>query len=131
VESAQNLQVNDLFSIMQPHKNSIIQNWHEAFKRFNRFCRQLWEDDRIFCVCEEHDNLLMWAHYTNCHQGAVIKFRCIPKLDTALCAAKKVMYSKEIPVLATLDDFIKTFIYNESLNLHTILNNFNFTKSDH
>ena len=41
------------------------------------------------------------------------------------------MYSKEMPVLATLDDFVKTFICNESLDPHTILNKFNFTESDH
>ncbi len=131
VDASQGLQVKDLLKALQPCKNIIIQEWRKAFDKFNTFCRQLWGDDRIFCVCEEHDNLLMWAHYTNSHQGAVIKFRCIPELDTALCAAEKVMYSKEMPVLATLDDFVKTFICNESLDPHTILNKFNFTKSDH
>lgn len=131
VDASQGLQVKDLLKALQPYKNTITQEWHNSFGKFNAFCRQLWGDDRIFCVCEEHDNLLMWSHYANSHQGAVIKFQCIPKLDTALCAAEKVMYSKKMPVLATLNDFIKTFIYNEPLDPYTILNKFNFTKSDH
>src|SRR5262249_50696881 len=33
---------------------------------------------RVFCVSEIHHDLLMWAHYADCHRGAVVQFRCIP-----------------------------------------------------
>ena len=61
---------------------------------------------RVFCVTEEHDNLLMWAHYAKDHKGVVIKFECLRELDTALCIARKVDYVETPPVIATLDEYI-------------------------
>lgn len=81
-----------------------------AFKRFyleiNEKVLEFAKEDRVFCVSETKDNLLMWAHYTNEHQGAVIQFKCIPEKDTALCAAKPVIYSDKVPLL-TIEDFFK------------------------
>ena len=45
---------------------------------------------RVFCVTEKHDDILMWSHYSDSHRGIVIKFRCLPEDDTALCAAKPI-----------------------------------------
>ena len=49
-------------------------------------------DDRIFCLSEKNDNLLMWAHYSDNHKGAVIKLKCLHG-DYALSASQKVIYS--------------------------------------
>ena len=38
---------------------------------------------RMLCVTEEHDNLLMWAHYANNHTGAVLELRVMPEEDNA------------------------------------------------
>lgn len=81
-----------------------------AFKRFyveiNEKVLEFAKEDRIFCVSETKDNLLMWAHYTSEYRGAVIQFKCIPGRDTALCAAKPVIYSDKMPLL-TIEDFFK------------------------
>lgn len=61
---------------------------------------------RIFCVSEVCDDLLMWAHYGESHQGIVIKFRCLPKKDNALCLAQPVSYSETIPYLITIKDMV-------------------------
>lgn len=73
----------------------------------NYWWKQFVRASRVFCVAEEHENLLMWAHYAEEHTGAVIKFRCLPELDTPLCAAKKVDYVKKPPVIAKLDEYIQ------------------------
>jgi hypothetical protein len=62
---------------------------------------------KVLSVAEAHDNLLMWAHYADYHRGAVIRLRCIPEQDTALCAAMPVTYSEKLPVMADLDDWVR------------------------
>ena len=86
---------------------------------------------RVFCVAEEHDNLLMWAHYTDCHRGAVFKFKCLPEFDTALCAARAMTYGPDIPSLATLDDWIRHLTGQIRLDFSNVFSDLAFTKSDH
>ena len=63
---------------------------------------------RVFCVSEIHNDLLMWAHYADCHRGAVVEFRCIPSgAGSALCAARPVQYQASIPVFArTVEEWV-------------------------
>jgi hypothetical protein len=98
------------------------QRWREHLRRM-----------RVFCVAEEHDDLLMWAHYADSHRGAVIKFKCLPEpeFDTALCAARRVEYRREIPVLASLDDWVKRSTGQIRLDFSNLFHNMAFTKSDH
>ncbi len=100
-DKAQELVVNKM-------EDSKLVSAKKAFDRFylevNEMCLEFAKEDRIFCVSETKDNLLMWAHYSDEHKGAVIKFRCIPEKDTALCAAKPVIYSNTVPLL-TIEDF--------------------------
>lgn len=95
-----------------------------AFDRFyqevNEKIIEFAKEDRIFCLSEINDSLLMWTHYTKDHKGAVIRFRCIPEINTATCAAKPVIYSDKVPLL-TIEDFfkgeqfVKNYILNEAL----------------
>lgn len=71
--------------------------------------KKYFTENRVFCVSEENDNLLMWAHYSDSHKGAVIKIKCIPNLDNALCAASPVIYQKELPWIRAIDDMAKQF----------------------
>jgi len=80
---------------------------------------------KVFCVAEAYDNLLMWAHYTKDHTGAVIEFECLPDLDTPLCAAKKVNYVAKPPFIATnLDEYIRYItgqaILNHELSIYDL-----------
>jgi hypothetical protein len=85
----------------------------------------------LFCVAEAHDDLLMWAHYANCHTGAVVKFKCLPEKDTALCAAKPVIYQKEMPTIASLTQWVDHSIGQKLLNTDGLFCKFAFAKSDH
>jgi hypothetical protein len=62
---------------------------------------------KVYCVVENPDNLLMWAHYGDGHTGAVLGLKCIPEEDTALCAAVQITYQDELPVVADLGDWVK------------------------
>ena len=51
--------------------NKIIAATQEQYKA--HWQEKLLPSIRVFCVCEERDNLLMWAHYAKDHTGAVIR----------------------------------------------------------
>jgi hypothetical protein len=70
---------------------------------------------RIFCLTEVHDDLLMWAHYSQGHTGVVLKFRCLPEHDTAMCAARQVIYTNDIPSLATVDEWVNHFFGSDQI----------------
>ena len=69
-----------------------------------------WEDVlprlRVFSVSEDRDNLLMWAHYGEDHTGLVLDLRVLPELDSALCAAKRVIYHPVPPPVLSADNFL-------------------------
>ena len=51
---------------------------------------------RVLCLSEEHDNLLLWAHYTEDHKGGVVRLRS-DKGSPYLPLAQPVRYSIDIP----------------------------------
>jgi hypothetical protein len=98
----------------------------------NKSWREYIKSMRVFCVSEKHDDLLMWAHYAEQHTGVVLKLKCIPELDTALCVAKKVNYSSKVPILANKEDYIKHFTGQiNDIDYGKLFKNLAYTKSDH
>lgn len=88
----------------------------ESIKEMNNWWYRLSKASRILCLAEDQENLLMWAHYAKDHTGIVIKFKCLPELDTPLIAARKVDYSCKPPVMAELNDYVK-HLTGQSLDL--------------
>ena len=86
---------------------------------------------RVFCVAEVHDNLLMWAHYTKDHTGAVIQFECIPELDNPLCAARKVNYVANPPVMGKLNEYIRYITGQNPLDHELSIYDLFLSKSEH
>lgn len=72
----------------------------------------------IFCLTEKPDNLLMWAHYADSHQGFVVEFDGADSYfnqrrseDDEFCHVRKVKYSDKRPTLSlseieSLDTFL-------------------------
>ena len=87
---------------------------------------------KVFCVSETHDNLLMWAHYTKDHTGAVIEFECLPDLDTPLCAARKVNYVAKPPFIAeNVEEYVRYITGQGVLNHELSIYDLCLSKSDH
>ena len=91
--------------------------------RFRDHMRELWSRDdvkdwyasgtlrniAVLCLTEHADSLLMWAHYGDCHKGAVIGFdpehpSLAVRADGEPRRFKRVSYSKERPRRETLTD---------------------------
>jgi hypothetical protein len=62
---------------------------------------------KLLCLCEEPNNILMWAHYAQNHTGLVMEFSYIEKLDSVWGAAKPVRYRKEMPCLVNEDNLVR------------------------
>ena len=61
---------------------------------------------RVFCVSEERDDLLMWAHYARDHTGAVFEFLSLPEEDNPLSVAKPIKYVSRPPSFFTEEEWL-------------------------
>jgi hypothetical protein len=109
------------FSVRQFGATSnIFEELGDGLETFGILWRDIWtkmmKDFRLLCVCETNDNLLLWAHYTNDHTGAVFQFECITELDVPLLVAQPVIYSDEPPGLATEEEWIESVLGLRPLN---------------
>ncbi|MHC3127912.1 hypothetical protein OB03_11755 [Brevundimonas sp. GN22] len=51
----------------------------------------------VFCMAENHTNILMWSHYANHHRGIALKFDTSKQVTGGLNPLLKVQYQKERP----------------------------------
>lgn len=91
-------------------------------KKFNDGLKEIMDDVSIFCLTEDKDNLLMWAHYAGNHTGIVIKFKDVPEFDTPIKLAQKVIYVDTFPEIS-YDD-----IFNDKYTEREIHDIFSLTK---
>jgi hypothetical protein len=68
----------------------------------NAEVKKLLADTSIFCVSETHHNLLMWAHYSQNHTGAVVQLMS-PEPNSFLRTAQRVVYAKAMPRFVIAD----------------------------
>ena len=66
----------------------------------------------ILCLTVRNDNLLMWAHYCNNHQGVCVRFDISKDLST-FCFPKRVYYSDDYIRL----NYLRSYLDND-LNTH-------------
>lgn len=77
----------------------------KALEPLNANLREIIDSIFIFCVSTNENHPLMWSHYSDGHQGAVLKLRCIDEESTLnyLSEADEVSYSHDIPMLKVSD----------------------------
>jgi hypothetical protein len=78
--------------------------------------RQFMAGTKILCLSEVDDNILMWSHYSEQHQGLVLRFRCVPELDSAWGAAEPVQYVNQMPRL--LDEELLSNLLSGSVSIN-------------
>lgn len=61
---------------------------------------------RVLCLTTEFDNQVMRGNYADSHKGCVLAFQHIRSLDTPLLEAKKVSYSRNLPIVGKGLDFL-------------------------
>jgi hypothetical protein len=93
-------------AFFQPTISTIIPNLEKS----QRIASATWDDYLsklpILCLTETHEDPLMWAHYADCHTGAVVQFECVRERDSVLLAALPVKYTERVPYIGTMDEWI-------------------------
>lgn len=130
-----NFKLKDLMSYLSAKFGNGIKPFIDKFKDKHKEINEWWslevKDSRVFCVAEDNDNLLMWAHYAKDHHGAVIKFECLPAIDNTLCVARKVDYVEFPPVIASLDEYMKSLEGEHELDYDSLYFKLFTSKSNH
>jgi len=97
------------------------------------FCamvRAHFENDKILCLSDEPDILLMWAYYASNHTGLVLSFRDDTH-DNPFAMARPVRYVDQVPSLfddELLSDMLSGY---EALDHRSIMEDVVWTKSNH
>ena len=86
---------------------------------------------RIFCVSEDRDNLLMWAHYAKDHTGVVFEFMFLPDGDNPLSIAKPVIYVERPEPFFTEAEWLDDMTSIRKLDRDWLFLRYPLLKSDH
>lgn len=86
---------------------------------------------RVFCVTEERDNLLMWAHYAKDHTGAVMELWSLPEDDNPLSVATPVVYRASPPPFFTEGEWLDDLMAVKKLDMSALYRRYALVKSDH
>lgn len=108
-----------------------VRRFEQGLNERRQFLREFRRNFSVLCLSENRDSLLMWAHYAQDHKGCVFQLRCLPEQDRPICAAKKVNYVEEYPVISDIDAYIKHLTGQVELNYEKLFEIFAFTKSSH
>jgi hypothetical protein len=80
--------------IVYPVLGFLLDETEFFISQINSYWQKSMRDSRVFCVTEDYDNLLMWAHYAKDHTGVVFQIATLPECDTPLSVSRKVEYEK-------------------------------------
>lgn len=83
---------------------------------------------RVFCVTEKRDNLVMWSHYAEEHQGVVFKLRCVDEIDNTLLAAEPVSYVDSFIPFPSAEDYARHLTGEKPFDMLPLIWQMAFTK---
>jgi len=120
----------------EQHTGPVISTMTEKFLSDQQKFREQWRNEflpklRVFCVSEDRDNLLMWAHYAKDHTGAVFEIRSLPLEDNPLAVAEPVVYHDNPPPFFTVDEWFDHVFAIKELNDTELHKRYAYAKSSH
>lgn len=101
---------------------------HESIGQLNADLQEQLCHSRVFCVSERYDNVVMWSHYADKHQGVVFKLRCIDEIDNTLLAARKVSYTDAFLAFPSADQYVKHLTGEQPIDFAPLIWNIVYTK---
>lgn len=112
-----------------PSFAQLLNEIRDTQEKYQKYWEDMLPSMRVFCVSEERDNLLMWAHYAKDHAGVVFEFLSIPELDNALSVARKVKYVTGPPPFFTADEWVSDILSLDHLNIEALNRRYIYYKS--
>lgn len=83
------------------------QDFPRQAARLNEEVTRFLLDSQVLCLSEVHDNVVLWAHYAQSHQGAVYKLRRLEHLDHRFLVAQPVEYTSEPATYASATEYAR------------------------
>ena len=96
----------DVHALFESGFKQLVQTFKEKSAPDAKIWLEMKQTDLVLCLSSVHNHILMWSHYADSHRGAVLEFRPIIELRTATLFARPVVYSLEVPVAATLEEYV-------------------------
>jgi Protein of unknown function (DUF2971). len=84
---------------------------------------------RILSFTEEHDNTVMWSSYSDAYKGVVLELECLDIYDSAFLLARPVIYSDELPVVGTLNLWVRMLTGQASFDYQEMFGKLEYIKS--
>ena len=107
-----------------------IQQTEARIQKHSRELIDLFSNDKILCLSEINDSILMWSYYAGNHSGLVFRFTDDVPLG-ATKMAKPVRYVEHFPSLVSDEVFSDMLAGYDALDRRKILDDIVFTKSHH
>ncbi|TCT20318.1 DUF2971 domain-containing protein [Thiobaca trueperi] len=108
-----------LLSMIKDTRRQYEQHWKN----------RLLPGSRVFCVSEDRDNLLMWAHYGSNHTGAVFEFWSLPSEDNPLSVASPIQYKETPPSFFSEEEWINDLTGLNKLDHNALYKRYAYIKS--
>ncbi len=102
---------------MAPVFAQLIDEIRDIQAKYQKHWENMLPGMRVFCVSEERDNLLMWAHYAKDHTGVVFEFLSLPEQDNPLSVARKVEYVPSPPPFFTESEWVANILSLSSFDI--------------
>jgi hypothetical protein len=118
--------------LTKPAFDNLLPIIHDTQVKYQRN----WQEEqlpgiRVFCVSEDRDNLLMWAHYAKDHRGAVFELWSLPDEDNSLSAAVPVQYVNSPIPFYSKTDWVDDLVSVRRLDIRSLYQEYACTKSSH
>lgn len=121
-----------LRQVMAPVMAWLVQVIRTTQKGYQQFWWEtLMSGLRVFCVSEERDSLLMWAHYAKDHTGAVFEFLSLPDEDNPLSVARPVTYVDQPPPFFTEAEWLDEALSIKKFDPSDLYTRYVHVKSKH
>lgn len=100
---------------IEPSLRPLIEDATKRFKASLEYHNKAWfkgmQKSRIFCVTETKDNLLMWAHYAQDHNGVVFELEKTNQENCLFSNIKKVNYEGKPISYFSLEELINWTLF--------------------
>lgn len=116
---------------LQPAFARLVHEIRDTQTKVLRHWENLLPGIRVFCVSEERDNLLMWAHYAKDHTGAVFEFLSLPEYDNNLSVARPIEYVSQPPPFFTEEEWLADLLAVKKIDFKHLSRRYAYFKSEH
>jgi hypothetical protein len=93
------------------------QRMHDGISDMCATIQRFFSTNRVFCVTESCDNVVMWSHYAEEHRGVVFKLACIDEIDNTLLAAMPVRYTENFLDFPPADRYVRHLMEEEPFDM--------------